>query len=97
MSKLYIGNLPADITENTIRQLFSENNLPSKSILIKRGGYAFVDCLDQCTADKAIDLLNGSTFMGAQLVVEPSVAGTTPVLPKNKVQESTEESKSNGN
>lgn len=89
MSKLYIGNLPADINENTLRQLFSEHNLPSKTILIKRGGYAFVDCIDQSTADKAIDLLNGSNFLGAQLVVEPSVAGST-VAPKKKGSEQTE-------
>lgn len=74
MSKLYIGNLPSDIDERNLRQLFDRNDLPCGTIMIKRGGYAFVDCLDQSTADKAIDKLNGSNFNGAQILVEPSVA-----------------------
>lgn len=59
MSKLYIGNLPTDVKEASVRQLFADNNLSCGTILIKRGGYAFVDCVDQSTADKAIDKLNG--------------------------------------
>lgn len=59
MSKLYIGNLPVDTNENSLRQLFFEQNLPCLNILVKRGGYAFVDCPDQSSADKAIDKLNG--------------------------------------
>ncbi|XP_046673418.1 insulin-like growth factor 2 mRNA-binding protein 3 [Homalodisca vitripennis] len=77
MSKLYVGNLPSDINEATLRQLFLDNNLPCGTILIKRGGYAFVDCADQSIADKAIDQLNGANFLGTQIQVEPSVAGTT--------------------
>lgn len=77
MSKLYIGNLPSDVDEKTVRQLFVENSLPCGTVLIKRGGYAFVDCIDQSTADKAIDKLNGSNYFGTQILVEPSVADTT--------------------
>ncbi|KAK5645815.1 hypothetical protein RI129_004279 [Pyrocoelia pectoralis] len=74
MSKLYIGNLPADTNEVVLRRLFLEQNLPCTNILVKRGGYAFVDCPDQSSADKAIDKLNGFHFNGSLLVVEPSVA-----------------------
>ncbi|KAK4879287.1 hypothetical protein RN001_007433 [Aquatica leii] len=74
MSKLYIGNLPADTNEMILRQLFLEQNLPCTNILVKRGGYAFVDCPDQSSADKAIDKLNGFNFNGCSLLVEPSVA-----------------------
>lgn len=59
MSKLYIGNLPSDMNEAGLRQLFVEQNLSCTNILVKRGGYAFVDCPDQSSADKAIDKLNG--------------------------------------
>lgn len=59
MSKLYIGNLPTDTSENSLRQLFAEQNLSATNILVKRGGYAFVDCPDQSSADKAIDKLSG--------------------------------------
>ncbi|XP_068905295.1 insulin-like growth factor 2 mRNA-binding protein 1 isoform X1 [Tenebrio molitor] len=74
MSKLYIGNLPSETNENALRQLFLDQNLSCTNILVKRGGYAFVDCPDQSSADKAIDKLNGFNFNGSSLVVEPSVA-----------------------
>jgi RNA recognition motif-containing protein len=62
MSKLYIGNLPSETNENALRQLFLDQNLSCTNILVKRGGYAFVDCPDQSSADKAIDKLNGKDF-----------------------------------
>ncbi|XP_048504743.1 insulin-like growth factor 2 mRNA-binding protein 1 isoform X2 [Athalia rosae] len=74
MSKLYVGNLPSDCNENALRQLFQDHNLSCTTILVKRGGYAFVDCSDQSTADRAIDKLNGYSYLGSTLVVEPSVA-----------------------
>ncbi|KAH0999430.1 hypothetical protein HUJ04_005818 [Dendroctonus ponderosae] len=74
MSKLYVGNLPMEANEGSLRQLFADQNLSCTSILIKRGGYAFVDCPDQSSADKAIDKLNGFNFHGSLLIVEPSVA-----------------------
>lgn len=59
MSKLYVGNLPSDCNESALRQLFQDHNLSCTTILVKRGGYAFVDCTDQSVADRAIDKLNG--------------------------------------
>lgn len=61
MSKLYVGNLPMEANEGSLRQLFADQNLSCTNILIKRGGYAFVDCPDQSSADKAIDKLNGKS------------------------------------
>ncbi|XP_076278955.1 IGF-II mRNA-binding protein isoform X2 [Lasioglossum baleicum] len=74
MSKLYVGNLPSDCNESALRQLFQDHNLSCTTILVKRGGYAFIDCIDQSVADRAIDKLNGYTYLGSSLVVEPSVA-----------------------
>lgn len=74
MSKLYVGNLPTETSEHSLKQLFHEQNLSCTNILVKRGGYAFVDCPDQSSADRAIDKLNGYNFNGSSLVVEPSVA-----------------------
>ncbi|XP_057667949.1 insulin-like growth factor 2 mRNA-binding protein 3-A [Diorhabda carinulata] len=74
MSKLYVGNLPNETNEIKLRQLFVDQNLSCTNILIKRGGYAFVDCPDQSSADRAIDKLNGYNYKGSALVVEPSVA-----------------------
>lgn len=73
MSKLYVGNLPSDC-KSALRQLFQDHNLSCTTILVKRGGYAFVDCTDQSVADRAIDKLNGYTYLGSALVVEPFVA-----------------------
>ncbi|XP_066989716.1 insulin-like growth factor 2 mRNA-binding protein 1 isoform X1 [Macrobrachium rosenbergii] len=75
MSKLYVGNLPADVNEGTLRQLFLDQGLNATNVLVKRGGYAFVDCPDQSGIDRAIEELNGYNFMGHSIVVEPSVAG----------------------
>lgn len=75
MSQLYVGNLPTDIDEISLRQLFSDNYLSCGDILIKKGGYAFVDCRDQTMADKAIDKLNGYYYSGVRLVVEPTLVG----------------------
>ncbi|KAL3175200.1 hypothetical protein MRX96_047519 [Rhipicephalus microplus] len=51
MNKLYIGNLPADVNEGSIRELFhQQTGVVPKS---------------------AIEALNGHSFMGSQLLVEP--------------------------
>lgn len=75
MSKLYIGNLPAECNEAALRQLLTEQAINVSSVLVKRGGYAFIDCAEQATIDRAIQQLNGHNLMGSTLVVEPSVAG----------------------
>ncbi|EGI65425.1 Insulin-like growth factor 2 mRNA-binding protein 3-A [Acromyrmex echinatior] len=67
MSKLYVGNLPSDCNESALRQLFQEHSLACTTILVKRGGYAFVDCADQSTADRAIDKLNGLYVIETEL------------------------------
>ncbi|CAK9831364.1 Insulin-like growth factor 2 mRNA-binding protein 1 [Anthophora retusa] len=91
MSKLYVGNLPLDCNESALRQLFQDHNLSCTTILVKRGGYAFVDCIDQSVADRAIDKLNGFTYLGSVLTVEPSVAsgpkkrGSGDALPESSV------------
>ncbi|XP_063223696.1 insulin-like growth factor 2 mRNA-binding protein 2 isoform X2 [Bacillus rossius redtenbacheri] len=85
MSKLYVGNLAADTNEGALRQLFQEQGLSCTTILVKRGGYAFVECTDQSAADNAIDKLNGFSFMGSALVVEPSLTSTTKKSSAGKV------------
>ncbi|XP_076349461.1 insulin-like growth factor 2 mRNA-binding protein 1 isoform X2 [Tachypleus tridentatus] len=74
MNQLYIGNLPVEATEESLRELFYERSkVVPKNVLVKKGGYAFVECPDEQTAKKAIELLNGFTFMNSELLVEPSV------------------------
>ncbi|KAJ1525118.1 hypothetical protein ONE63_009960 [Megalurothrips usitatus] len=66
MSKLYVGNLPQDAAEHALRQLLEEHGVACGPILVKRGGYAFIDCPDQSAADKAIDKLNGECEAAAR-------------------------------
>ncbi|KZS07723.1 Insulin growth factor 2 mRNA-binding 3-A-like protein [Daphnia magna] len=61
MSKLYIGNLAAEANEAALRQLLQESGVGNvSSVLVKRGGYAFIDCPEQSTVDRAIEKLNAS-------------------------------------
>ncbi|KAJ8871606.1 hypothetical protein PR048_027933 [Dryococelus australis] len=64
--KLYVGNLAAEVNEGALRQLFQEQGLSCTTILVKRGGYAFVECTDQSAADKAIDKLNAKEEIYSQ-------------------------------
>ncbi|XP_013792296.2 U2 small nuclear ribonucleoprotein B'' 2-like [Limulus polyphemus] len=74
MNKLYIGNLPLETNEESLRELFHEQSgVTPQSILVKKGGYAFVECLDEEAAEKAIEVLNGFKFMDSELLVEPSI------------------------
>lgn len=62
MSKLYIGNLAAEANEAALRQLLQESGVGTvSSVLVKRGGYAFIDCSEQSTVDRAIEKLNGKS------------------------------------
>ncbi|ESO05334.1 hypothetical protein HELRODRAFT_191446 [Helobdella robusta] len=83
MYRVYLGNLEHNVTEKDLQQLFSDHDLTPSSILIKKG-YGFVDCPDQNTFDKTIDKLNGFTFMGLQLQVEPSTVSKR--RKSNKIQ-----------
>lgn len=61
MSKLYIGNLAAEANEAALRQLLADAGVGAvTSVLVKRGGYAFVDCPEQATVERAIEKLNGN-------------------------------------
>lgn len=85
MSKLYIGNLPSDTNEAGLRQLFVEQNLSCTNILVKRGGYAFVDCPDQSSADKAIDKLNGKL---PERIVDVLILAQWPAFYSRRIWES---------
>ena len=63
--KLYVGNLPFDTTEDTIRQLFSQSGTVVSVVLIKdratgySKGFGFVEMSSQHEAQDAIKALNG--------------------------------------
>lgn len=61
MSQLYVGNLPTDTNEDSLRDYFAEHGVSASSVLVKRGGYAFVDCSDSSEIEQAVANLNGKS------------------------------------
>ncbi|NLD93253.1 MAG: RNA-binding protein [Fibrobacter sp.] len=71
-SKLYVGNLPFDCTEDQIREFFSQAGEVSSVKIItdretgKSRGFCFVEMED---ASNAINDLNGKDFGGRKITV----------------------------
>ncbi len=74
-SKLYVGNLSYDTTEDDIRNLFAQAGTVSEVALIKdrdtgsSKGFAFVTMSSQDEAKKAIEQFNGKTLGNRELTV----------------------------
>ena len=83
MSKLYIGNLAAEANEAALRQLLQESGVGNvSSVLVKRGGYAFIDCPEQSTVDRAIEKLNGKFSLYSQFTSLTSIHSKVGVSEK---------------
>ncbi len=80
MKKLYVGNLPFDISEQGLRDLFTEHGeVTSASIITDREtgrsrGFGFVEMSDAGAADKAIETMNGLDCGGRPLTVNEARA-----------------------
>lgn len=80
MKKLYVGNLPFDINEQGLRDLFTEHGeVTSASIITDREtgrsrGFGFVEMSDAGDADKAIESMNGVECGGRPLTVNEARA-----------------------
>ncbi len=63
--KLYVGNMPFDTTEDTIREMFAQCGTVVSAVLIKdrstgySKGFGFVEMSSQSEAQEAIKTLNG--------------------------------------
>jgi len=74
MKKLYVGNLPYSVTEESLKALFSEFGSVESVVLIKDRetgrvkGFGFVEFEVQADAEKALEL-NGRDFEGRALKV----------------------------
>lgn len=73
--KLYVGNLPFNMNDNGLKEIFSDNgfNVESAVIIIDRmnnrsKGFGFVEVSDE-DMDKAIQALNGKETEGRAIVV----------------------------
>src|SRR6187399_434842 len=74
-SKLFVGNLSFDITENDLQDAFAahgtvvEANLMMDRATGRPRGFGFVTMSSDEEAQKAIDALNGASIDGRQITV----------------------------
>jgi len=72
---IYVGNLSYTLTENELRDVFSEyGEVASANIIVdkysgKSRGFGFVDMPNEADAEQAIEALNGSQLDGRSLKV----------------------------
>jgi RNA recognition motif-containing protein len=73
--KLYVGNLPMEMTETELKELFTEaGNVVSAKIITDRQtgqprGFGFVEMETKLEGTKAISMLNGRQVEGRVLAV----------------------------
>lgn len=73
--RLYVGNLPFNVTEQDLEQLFSQSGqVDSANVVTDRDtgrsrGFGFVEMETQEAADAAIQALNGYELSGRALTV----------------------------
>ena len=74
-TKLYVGNLPFNTTENELQELFSQAGAVQEVTLMqdrftgKSRGFAFVTMSSEEEAQNAISKLNGQTMDGRPMTV----------------------------
>jgi RNA recognition motif-containing protein len=78
--RLYVGNLPFNVTEAELRELFSTIgqlsylSIPTDRETGKQRGFAFVEFKDRAQADEAIRRFNNQSFQGRFLSVSEARA-----------------------
>lgn len=79
--KLYVGNLPYDVTESELRAAFEPFGPVGSVSLVKDKvteepiGFAFVEMADRANAGAAIAGLNGKRIRGRELAVNMAQVG----------------------
>lgn len=63
MNKLYFGNVSPEASEEDFETIFEQWKIPHSGPFLLKTGYAFVDCPDEKTAMRAIDVLSGEKFL----------------------------------
>lgn len=78
--RLYVGNLPFNVTEAELREHFSTIgplsyiSIPTDRETGKQRGFAFVEFKDRAQADEAVRLFNNQSFQGRSLSVSEARA-----------------------
>jgi RNA recognition motif-containing protein len=74
--RLFVGNLPYDVTESELREFFTPVGRPSRVFLPvdretgKQRGFAFIELASQEEGDEAIRRLNSQSFKGRPIAVK---------------------------
>ncbi len=68
--KLYVGNLHYSVTNEQLRELFSNYGEVKYVKIIEGRGFGFVEMSTQSEAEKAKEALNGSELEGRTLRVD---------------------------
>lgn len=74
-AKLYVGNLPYNVTEERLQQHFAQHGSVISARIItdkftgRSKGFGFVEMSSEQEAEKAIAALNGTDFEGRNIVV----------------------------
>ena len=74
-TKLYVGNLSYDVTEDQLRQLFSQaGEIKEIAMIVDRDtrrpkGFGFVEMTTQAEAEKAMQMFNDHELSGRRLQV----------------------------
>ncbi len=73
--KLYVGGLPYETTEDSLKDLFSQQGTVESAVIItdkmsgRSKGFGFVEMSSEKEAQKAIEALNGQDFEGRKITV----------------------------
>ncbi|MCB2263684.1 MAG: RNA-binding protein [Candidatus Thiosymbion ectosymbiont of Robbea hypermnestra] len=73
--RIYVGNLPYDVTDDELREIFAEYNEQASAEVIKdkftglSKGFGFVEVPNDADATQAIEALNDKTVKGRKLKV----------------------------
>jgi RNA recognition motif-containing protein len=77
MTKLYVGNLSSDVTNDELQQVFSSKGFLVTSVRVicdreggRSRGFGFVEFGSQNDAERAIEELNGTDMKGRALLVK---------------------------
>ena len=74
-TKIYVGNLSYDTTEDELKELFAQAGTVASVALIKdrdtgqSKGFAFIEMSNQAEAEKAIQMFNGQSMKNRELKV----------------------------
>lgn len=82
MTRIYVGNLPFDATEDAVRALFATHGSVEKLSLVmdrdtgRPKGFGFVE-MSNADASRAMQALNGADFQGRPLRVNEAQSKPT--------------------